>query len=764
MKHKLWLVHAALILFFAGTYILYSFGQRGELRGPYLHNQVFPTLQRVAVFFSDLKLRLRGTRSVQNRIAILEINGDALDRVGRWPWRRDMIAWVVKKAYAAGAKAVGVDIVFSEPQVSVPEELVSFLQEKRLGEVLSELDFDAQLAATVRKYQDRLVLGWFSESNCLPAMSSRTACPVHVTDVPKDVLSLIEPFLFGGVQFNGKFEPSKTPVLTALDVTPNIELISRATRHAGFLNASRDADGLIRRTRLVMMVNGEPYPNFALELASVVKGDPLVISFNKKAAVEQVGYQKQKGAIPVLPTGTASLNLRGPHWTFPYVSVPTLLTAVDDDMKVVNAAAVAPLKDAVVLLGMTALGGADMVATPFDREIPGVEIHATLLDNLLSGDLLRTEGTRWGFWAILFLMSVGGVAFSQVTQRLGGLQTLLGFGVVFAATVLVDTRVLFASNIDIASGFLYLEWLGIVGTSLVAKYLQEERNKNFLRSAFSKYVAPAVVDAIVSNPSSLSLGGRKAPVTVFFSDLRGFTSFAEKIDGSHLVEYLNEYFTLMTDVLFSYQGTLDKFIGDSVMAFWGAPLSQADHAVRACEAAVAMVRKVDHHRARLKAKYGYETRMGIGIHSGVVTVGNLGSEKNVNFTVIGDGVNLASRLQSATKMFGAEILTSRETLEGIRAAGFEPPAHRLLGEVWLKGKAKPIEVAEVLSSPIEAGKLAAFSEGRALLEEGKWELASEKFKLAGAETDPVCRAFLKRCEEYLQNPQNAVAHAWVMAA
>ena len=157
-----------------------------------------------------------------------------------------------------------------------------------------------------------------------------------------------------------------------------------------------------------------------------------------------------------------------------------------------------------------------MVATPFDREIPGVEIHATLLDNLLSGDLLRTEGTRWGFWAILFLMSVGGVAFSQVTQRLGGLQTLLGFGVVFAATVLVDTRVLFASNIDIASGFLYLEWLGIVGTSLVAKYLQEERNKNFLRSAFSKYVAPAVVDAIVSNPSSLSLGGRKAPVASKF--------------------------------------------------------------------------------------------------------------------------------------------------------------------------------------------------------------------------------------------------------
>ncbi len=763
MKYRLWAIHAVLILFFSGVYVFYSFGSRGLLRHPYLHNNIYPTLQRVSVFFSDLKLRLRGPVPVKSKIAILEFDSESLELYGRWPWSRNKIAEVIERTFEAGARVVGLDMVFSEPQVSVPEELSEILRKKNMGGMLKSFDYDGDLASTVRRHSDRLALIWVSENPCQPAMSNPEECPV--TD-PKALSLLpkwIEPFQFGAVRYAKKFDPGRTPIVSAGNVIANIERISEAASHTGCANSFRDADGMVRRTSLVAMVGGQPHPNIALELAAIAKRETLAIALDDSGGVASLGFSKSRQEIPVSSSGIINLNLRGPSGTFPSVPVWKLIDAVGDDGVVRETADIAPLKNAIVLIGISALAVSDVAATPFDRVIPGVELQATVLDNILAGDMLKTEGSRWGFFAVLFLMSFGGVFLSRVTHHMGGRQTILGFALALFTVAFWDSKVLFAANIDVCTAFLYLEWFSVVGTSLVSKYLREERNKNYLRNAFSKYVAPAIVDSIVSNPSSLSLGGRKAPATVFFSDLRGFTSFAEKIDGSQLVDYLNEYFTLMTDVLFSHRGTLDKFIGDSVMAFWGAPLTQPDHASRACQAAVAMVREISKHRDRLKEKYGYETRMGIGIHSSVVTVGNLGSEKNVNFTVIGDGVNLASRLQSATKMFGAEILTSRETLDGIRELGHELPAYRLLGEVWLKGKAKPIEVAEILAEPLSAQQMAAFDAARELFNAGKWAEAVAKFNEAGG--DPVCQAFQKRCQEYQKNPPNSVnPSAWVMAA
>ena len=216
--------------------------------------------------------------------------------------------------------------------------------------------------------------------------------------------------------------------------------------------------------------------------------------------------------------------------------------------------------------------------------------------------------------------------------------------------------------------------------------LGEEAKKQFLRSAFSRYVPPAVVDGIVADPSQLALGGDKKMLTVLFSDIRGFTTFSERLDAKQLVGFLNHYLGQMTDIVFAHRGTLDKYIGDAVVAFWGAPVGQDDHAVRAINAAIAMQQAVAAMRQAAQESWGIDLHVGIGLTSGVVNVGNMGSPTNFEYTVIGDRVNLASRLESLTKTYGALFLTTDDTLAEIARAGQPLPPHRVVDLVRVKGK------------------------------------------------------------------------------
>ncbi len=385
-----------------------------------------------------------------------------------------------------------------------------------------------------------------------------------------------------------------------------------------------------------------------------------------------------------------------------------------------------------------------MTATP-----SGVEIHANILDNLLSADPMIPSSRGAGSFFILLLMIVGALAFGRYAGRWEAVPALLLFVGVFGGTALIDQALLFSRNWNWNLSFLYLELAAIFGFTIAAKYVLEEKNKKFIKGAFAKYVSPDVVDSILKDPDKLSLGGEKRELTIMFSDIRSFTTFSEKLDAKALAALLNEYLGAMTKVVFESQGTLDKYIGDAIMAFWGAPLEQPKHAANACKAAIQMMQKLAEEKPKYQEKYGVDINIGIGINSGMVNVGNMGSDNNFAYTVIGDHVNLSSRLESLTKYYGVSILATRFTLDDIASANEPLPPHRTLDHVKVKGKKKAVELIQILDKTIDPSGIKLFDEARVAYLAQKWDEATALFEKAKAVAghEGVCTMYIERIPE-----------------
>jgi adenylate cyclase len=359
-------------------------------------------------------------------------------------------------------------------------------------------------------------------------------------------------------------------------------------------------------------------------------------------------------------------------------------------------------------------------------------------------------------------MTVGALFIAYLTDRLEALPALLMFLVVMVGLSAADVKLLFANHVNWNTGLMYIEYSMIFVITVAVKYVLEERNKKFIKGAFAKYVSPAIIDSIMKDPSKLTVGGEKRELTIVFSDIRSFTTFSEKMDAKQLAQFLNDYLGIMTDLVFDNEGTLDKYIGDAVMAFWGAPLDQPKHAANACRAAIKMQQALAQHRGRYKETYGIDVNIGIGINSGGVNVGNMGSERIFEYTVIGDHVNLASRLEGLTKYYGAGILTTRFTFDDITKAGEQHPSHRILDFVKVKGKKTAIELIEVMTREVPAEGLRLFSEGREYYSRKDWDIAIDKFSKANElirpsadEADGPCEMYVERCKEFKQNPPSA---------
>ncbi|NDG85884.1 MAG: adenylate/guanylate cyclase domain-containing protein, partial [Proteobacteria bacterium] len=317
----------------------------------------------------------------------------------------------------------------------------------------------------------------------------------------------------------------------------------------------------------------------------------------------------------------------------------------------------------------------------------------------------------------------------------------------------------FSRNLNIPTAFLVLEILGIFALILSIRYILEERNKKFVREAFSKYLAPQVVDLVLEDPSRLTVGGERKEITILFSDLRGFTSFSENMDPKTLTQFLNEYLSEMTDIIFEHKGTLDKYIGDAIMAFWGAPLDQPDQVELAWNAALAMTKRLREIAPDFKARYGIDVSAGIGINSGVVSVGNMGSKRIFEYTVIGDHVNLASRLESLTRLYGCDILSTRESLAGIPEASRGNFHVRLLDSVKVKGKKNAVDILQVTDTPVPPGVIALFEEARLQFQRRDWDGAKAKFAEASALSekqsgfpDEPSLTYCRRCDLFKEEP------------
>jgi adenylate cyclase len=798
MKSKLWLFQIPFVVLSTGAFLITDFGMSGRIESKF-QEKLYKKLQWAVSGSTDLKFKIRGPTAPRNNIVIVEVDGPAVDKYGRWPWHRNVVANLIDNIFASGAKVVGMDMTFSEKDERVPPELAAVLAKNNLGVLANQFETDLQLVDTYKRRSAGLVTGWTSDSACRPLYDNDQAvlpeakaawdkaykeslatntppqqdekyvgvsilCPVTNPQALDGLPPDFDRFGFTSFIVPGKFDPDATPFMSAVTTIANLDELNAVSTHTGYFNAFPDEDGVIRKTPLFIMLKGKPQPSLALEMARVATGDDLALELDAEKRVKSLRFMRSGREIPVNSGGNMEINWRGGDRTFKYVSAADLLDSspvLKDELnrKLAGVSKAEVLKDALVYIGVTAIGTNDMRSFPFDSNVAGVEGHATILDNLLSGDPLIPGSRGAGSTVVLLLMVVGAMLFAYATQKLESIPALLLFLGVFSGIGITDVKILFERNhINWNTGYLYVELFSIFIFTLAVKYVLEERSKKFVKGAFAKYVAPAVVDSILKDPAKLQVGGEKKELTIMFSDIRSFTTFSERMDAKALAKLLNDYLGIMTGIVFANEGTLDKYIGDAIMAFWGAPLDQSKHAANACKTAIMMMKALGENKERFKTEYGVDVNIGVGINSGMVNVGNMGSTQNFAYTVIGDHVNLASRLEGLTKEYRCSILTTRFTFDDITAGGEQLPPHRVLDHVKVKGKKNAVELIQVLHEDLDSEGLKSFDEGRALYEKQQWDAAIAKFQEAskligkGKESDGPSEMYVERCEEFKRNP------------
>jgi adenylate cyclase len=534
-----------------------------------------------------------------------------------------------------------------------------------------------------------------------------------------------------------------------------------------FFNTVPDIDGVIRREPLVMEVldeHGESYLFPSLEMGGVLKyydADPgqmrLWSEDENGKHLEWIGLLKgsAKGVpgairkkdfttIQVDSEGQLLLNYYGPDRTFPNISLADVWTDAVDRKQI---------DGKIVLVGVTAQGTYDQRVTPFAQSSPGVEIHATAMENMLHHEYLVRPWWALPFECLLVLVIAFG--FGRFLPSIPVLHTIWVTILMMGAYHAFDYS-MFRAGISLFSAYPLAEVLMIFVTQTLYRYTGEERAKRETRRAFQHYLSKDVIDEVLKDPTKLKLGGVKKDLTVLFSDIRGFTTISEKLTPEQLASLINEYLTPMTNIVFDKGGTLDKYIGDALMAIFGAPVEQPDNAYRCCSAAVTMMRELDKLQARWKAENkGYPPiDIGIGINSGPMVVGNMGADQRFDYTVLGDNVNLASRLEGTNKEYKSHVIISEATLT--RCNGMV--AARELGAVKVKGKNEPVKIYELMDDKPPTGELAEiirrFNQGIAHFKKQEWQLARQTFDsvLEMWPKDGPAHAYLDFVAEMEANP------------
>jgi|GEM_PF-129926 len=582
------------------------------------------------------------------------------------------------------------------------------------------------------------------------------------------------------------------------------DVVADQTKHTGYFNADLDPDGTIRKSMLVARHGNTYYSSLASKMFSIDRklSPKLTLSQKKWPRIEvpvkfvdKFEYVNREGqselSVPVDDRGRMQINYAGSQKMFAHISATSLLNnrgGESDAELVVYQQKLNPatgrfeessepmrvkrnefLKDKLVIVGATALALYDLRNTPFEENYPGVETHANVLSNLLAehGRQNAMPNTAPGWlkshpfearWAWLINLLIG-VSLSAFLAWLGpflGLSVTAGYLFTLYA---VDRYYLFANNTLVNVSLPFLSCVLVFVGSNFYRYFIEERKKREMKGTFAKYVSPAVVDEILKDPGNIELGGKKMELTVMFSDVRGFTTISEKLDPRALSDLLNSYLTPMTDLVFETKGTLDKYMGDAIMAFWGAPIHFADHAEHAARCALKMLVKLRELQESYRAKGLPEIDIGIGLNTGDMSVGNMGSNTVRSYTVMGDSVNLGSRLEGINKQYGTRIIISEFT----RAKLGKTFITREVDWVRVKGKALPVRIFELMGEvnsgatqpdPLLIQLLPHFEAGFAHYHARRFAEAIEEFNRAlHIKPDDECsKLYVERCQDYVQEP------------
>ncbi len=756
------------------AFVVYYFTFIGERPTP-----IFTFVQRLELDALDMRFSYRPAKATPHdpRIVIVDIDQHSQEVLGRWPFSRSNFARMLDVLKKDEAKTVAFDITFSKPDQSgaaIRElwgeldarkkrgEKVDQQLEDQVKELVVKFDADKQFGTSIKNFGAVVLGSYFLYTDAdMRGMDDATldkyAEQLSFFSFPqirpldprpeigqRDRINLIRAF--------GNESTSLIPQGAEANIPVLADSLGGNASSTGFFNAPPDEDGVVRRATMVLpfgrskdLKDWDLYGSLDVVATSSylrLGANELILQYGEPGvAVIEFGPK-----LRIIPNnvGMKTINYRGPAGTFPHYSMADVVE---------GKFLAGTFKDKLVLVGATATGIGDLKTTPYGgTNYPGVEIHANVIDNILNQRFMQRGQRQFEMDALLiFLFGIPlGIALALVSPRFMwfGLALLIPFG----------TLNYFAFNRGWWLNFIIPAGTLAANVLLVSLYraLVEEKEKRKVRSAFGQYVSPEVVRRLLVDPRLVD--PRKTEITVMFSDIRGFTTISEKLDAQELALFLNSYLSDMSKIVLDTSGTLDKYIGDAVMAFWGAPIEDELHAVEACNAALRMMRRVREMQKVWEAEGKPKLDIGIGLNSGVASVGNMGSELRYGYTALGDAVNLSSRLEGLNKDYGTHILVNESTYKAASDGGF---LFRELDIIRVKGKLQGVTIYE-LSGLLEdlrtEGSLAdvqnrheLFAAARALYSARKWSEAQSAFQaiLNRWPDEGPSRMYWKRCQEYL---------------
>ena len=667
------------------------------------------------VFFSlDNRLRdfmflVRGELPKSDNVVIVDIDEKSLKEYGQWPWSRDIFSKLLYNLSNAGAGIIGLDIVFAEEDRSSPDKFTNIckIPKKNIP------NYDALLA---QSFTQTPVVGGYIFTFEKTAEQNTPMIPAV--------------FVEKGMQESGVLEPK--------GIVLNIEQLQDSLYSSGFFNNTPDEEGMIRSVPLVMKYDGVIYPSLALEMVRIFNNTTKVELVGDSAGVRTIEFGDI--TIPTDKVGRLLVNFRGKGHHFKYISAADILSGDFNASKV---------EGKFVLVGTTAVGIFDLRSIPFDSAIAGVEIHANVIDNILQGDFLYQPADMviYDLMMIFAIVILFSIVFSFIKSWFiipSAIFFLYGLFELFF-------RLLFEEGIALNLLFPLLAYSLTLLLSVGVDYIITSRQKEQAKQMLGKKVSPAVMEYLLKHSKEDLVSSKEIEATIFFSDIRSFTSISEKIGSpDKLIHMLNEYMTPMVEIIIKKHGTIDKFIGDAIMAYWNAPVTVKNHADKAVASAVEQIEMLAEINTEIYPKYDVNIAIGIGIHTGKVTAGDMGSQGRSDYTIIGDNVNLASRLEGLTKQYGAQILISEATYKQLEGEYKIRP----IDMVEVKGKSKAVSIYEVLCSnkSIEDDEMQLYAQATQLFRDAKVQEAYVIYtKLEALHPSKLYAQYQERCAYFLEN-------------
>lgn len=687
----------------------------------------------------DARLNATLPNTVDTRIVIADVDEKSLAEVGRWPWGRNILAELMDTLFDHyQIKVIGFDMVFAERDKSsglgILDELANSSLaynaefQSELSRIRSSLQNDEIFAQSLKGR--RIVMG--------QVFNQHEEVKFNTLSNPVGILS-------------EKYE-DKLPIIKPKGYTANLEVLQRNATTAGFFdNPTLDEDGIFRRVPVIQQYDNGMYESLALAVTRLALDSP-ELKVNIQADGEDGYYAIEyinlgEYSIPVDKNSSVIVPYRGRQNSFPYLSIADILE---------KRIPVEQLKNKIVLMGTSAPGLLDLRSTPVQKAYPGVEVHANIVSGILDGRIKHQPAYIAGFEFILVL--VLGLVMIIVMSFLSPLWTSI-FTLSVGTLVLLSNMLAWNNGLVLPLAAPILLVIALFVLQMSYGFFVESRGKRALAKLFGQYIPPELVDEMSDDPTDVMMEGQSKEMTVLFSDVRGFTTISEGLDSKELSQLMNSFLTPMTHVIHEHRGTIDKYMGDAIMAFWGAPLDDPHHAKNALLAALGMIDKLEAMQDEFKKRGWPEIKVGVGLNTGVMSVGNMGSEFRMAYTVMGDAVNLGSRLEGLTKQYGVQIIVSESTAEALPEFEFLE-----LDYVAVKGKDKPVKIFEPLGLSIELDKdskseARRFNKALKLYRKQQWDMAEQEiFSLSQSSNTrdrAVYKIYLDRIMYFRSNPPAA---------